>query len=113
MEQQTEANEVKHAHGGAHILGIGLSPHDKRQNEQGRVDHECGRGVQWVDADGTPIRIVDRGRQQVVDVDNHGRNHNHRRAAPAAPVERERSQQRDHDVQSDMDHFCVVGRKMA
>ena len=63
--------------------------------------------MQWVETDGTPIRIVDRVSQQVIDIGDHGRNHDHRRVAPTATVERERDKQRGYEVQSDVYHFCV------
>ena len=67
----------------------------------------AGNGVQRVETDRTPIGVVDRIRQQVVGIDEHGRYHDHRRIAPAGAVEREGDQQRDDEVQGDVDH---VGR---
>lgn len=86
---------MQNARGETQTLTVDFPPHDERKKEQSRVDHDSGSGMQRVETDGAPIRIVDRVSQQVVDIDDHGRNHDHRRVAPVAMVERERYQQRD------------------
>lgn len=60
--------------------------------------------MQWVKADGTAAWIIDRIGQQVIDIDNQGCNHDQNRISPTAPVKDKGHDNRDNEVECDVDH---------
>lgn len=96
------------ARNGMQALTVGFPPYDERKRKQSGVDYNGGDSVKRVEANRTPIGIVDRISQQMIGIDNYGRHHDQCRVEPAVAVERESDQWRDDEVQGDVDHVCNV-----
>lgn len=89
-------------------LTVGFPPYNERKRKQSGVDYNGGDSVKRVEANRTPIGIVDRISQQMIGIDNYGPHYDQCRIEPAVAVECESDQWRDDEMQRDVDHVCDV-----
>ena len=106
MDKQPKADQVQYAHSWLQALATGFASHHERKQKHSSVDHNGRNGMQWVETDGTPIGVVNWISQQMVGIDDHGCYHDECRIAPATAVKRNGDQQRNGEVQGDVNHVC-------
>lgn len=98
VDQEAQPEQVQRAPGGTQVLLIELSSDDERKQEKEGIHRNGGCRVQRMIADRTPLGIVDGVGEQVIEVDEHRRDHDQGSLAPAATVEHERDEHGDGEV---------------
>jgi len=61
-------------------------------------------GMSRMEPDGTSIRIVNRIGEQMIDINDHGSDQNHKSMTPPLPVQGYGQPQRDGNMEQDMNH---------
>lgn len=79
------------------------APHKKGHNEQRSIDHNGREAVQRVEADRASRGVVHGFRQKVVQVHQHGRDHDERSILPPTAMEQGGNKQWDKEVQRDVE----------
>src|SRR5690606_40353156 len=76
--------------------------------QQRQVNRDGGRSVQGMKTDAAALRIVYGGREQVVQIDQHGGQHDQPRAHPAGTEDQAGDQPRNEEVEGEVDHVRWV-----
>lgn len=104
VDQQAQPDQMEPARDGPQAGSARLAGEHEREHEDSGIQCDGGRGVQRVESDRAARRVVNRIREQVIEIDEQRRDHQQRSHTPAGAVDRQRDRDGDDEVKCNVKH---------